>query len=42
MVALDDIELVPAEVVDLLRLLDRVGAEAFGGSYTKILPASSQ
>ena len=42
MVALDDIELVPTEVVDLLRLLDRVGAEAFGGSYTKILPTSSQ
>lgn len=41
MVALDDITQVPGEVVDLLRLLDRVGAESFGSSYTGILGASS-
>jgi len=41
MVALDDITQVPDDVVDLLRLLDRVGVESFGSSYTRIIAVSN-
>lgn len=40
MIALDDITQVPEEIVDLLRLLDQVGADTFGGSYELFLAIS--